>query len=47
MFNPTYSEEQQALLETARNFTREFIIPHAHEYDESQKFPFPTLVAPF
>jgi hypothetical protein len=23
MFNPTYTEEQQALLETARKFTRE------------------------
>ncbi len=39
MFDPTYTEEQLALVDTVRKFTRESIIPVAHEYDESEKFP--------
>ncbi|EDM74530.1 acyl-CoA dehydrogenase [Plesiocystis pacifica SIR-1] len=39
MFNPTISEEQSQLLETARKFAVERIIPVAHEYDETEKFP--------
>lgn len=47
MFDPTYTEEQQALLETARKFTRETIIPVAHEYDEAEKFPLDVFQAAF
>jgi len=47
MFDPTYSEEQQALIATARQFTREVIIPAAHEYDEAEKFPTPVFNAAF
>jgi len=39
MFDPTLTEEQQALIETARKFTRESIIPVAGELDEEEKFP--------
>ncbi len=39
MFNPTFTEEQLQLVDTARKFTAETIIPVAHEYDESEKFP--------
>lgn len=41
MFNPTYTEEQTALVDTARKFTRETIIPQAHHYDEREEFPIP------
>ena len=47
MFDPTYTEEQQALIATARKFTREVIIPAAHEYDEAEKFPIPVFNAAF
>jgi acyl-CoA dehydrogenase len=47
MFDPTYTEEQQALIDTARKFTREVIIPQAHEYDESEQFPLPIFRAAF
>jgi acyl-CoA dehydrogenase len=39
MFNPQISEEQAQLIETARKFTAEHIIPVAGEYDEHEKFP--------
>lgn len=39
MFNPSLTEEQQALIETARKFTRDSIIPVAGELDEEEKFP--------
>ena len=39
VFDPSYTEEQHALIATARKFTREVIIPQAHEYDEAEKFP--------
>ena len=39
MFNPTITEEQAQLIETARKFTAEKIIPVAGEYDEQEKFP--------
>jgi acyl-CoA dehydrogenase len=38
-FDLNYSEEQQALVQTAREFTRREIIPVAGEYDESGEFP--------
>lgn len=38
-FDLTYSEEQQALVQTAREFTKNEIIPVAAEYDESGEFP--------
>ncbi|HEY8379327.1 MAG TPA: acyl-CoA dehydrogenase family protein [Nannocystis sp.] len=47
MFTPTYSDEQSALVQTARKFTRESIIPVAHEYDESEKFPLDVFKAAF
>ncbi len=39
MFNPTISDEQQQLVDTARKFTAESIIPVAGEFDEQEKFP--------
>ena len=39
MFNPQISEEQQALVDTARKFTAEKIIPVAGHYDEEEEFP--------
>src|SRR6516225_10143481 len=36
-FEPT--EEQRALIETARRFARERIIPIAAEYDQKSEFP--------
>lgn len=39
MFTPTYTDEQSALIETARKFTQERIIPVAHDYDEKEQFP--------
>ena len=39
MFNPTISEEQSALIDTARKFTAERITPVAGELDEEEKFP--------
>lgn len=38
-FDLSYSEEQQALVQTAREFTRREIIPVAAEYDNSGEFP--------
>jgi len=39
MFDPTYSEQQTALVATARRFVREQIIPIAGECDEHERFP--------
>ena len=39
MFDPTYTEEQQALVDTARKFAAEHIIPVAGEYDEKSEHP--------
>jgi len=47
VFDPTYTDEQHALIETARKFTRESIIPAAHDYDESEKFPLDIFRAAF
>ncbi len=38
-FDPSYSEEQQALAQTARDFTKGEITPVAGEYDQSGEFP--------
>ena len=45
MFDPTYSEEQQALVDTARKFAAESIIPIAGEYDEKGQMPLETFKA--
>ncbi|MCA9706021.1 MAG: acyl-CoA dehydrogenase family protein [Myxococcales bacterium] len=39
MFDPSYTEEQQALVDTARKFAAEHIIPVAGEYDEKGEHP--------
>ena len=39
MFDPTLTEAQEALIETARRFAAEKIIPVAGKYDESGEFP--------
>jgi acyl-CoA dehydrogenase len=38
-FDLSYTEEQQALVQTARDFTRKEIVPVAGKYDESGEFP--------
>lgn len=38
-FDLTYTEEQNALVQTARDFAKKEIIPVAAEYDESAEFP--------
>ncbi len=47
MFNPTYTEEQAALVDTARKFTADRIIPAAHECDENERFPLEIFEAAF
>jgi acyl-CoA dehydrogenase len=47
VFDPTYTEEQQALVATTRKFTRESIIPVAHHYDETEQFPLDVFQAAF
>jgi acyl-CoA dehydrogenase len=47
MFDPTHSEEQEALIETARKFVAERVIPVAGEYDESGEMPLPVFEAAF
>ncbi|MBK8261765.1 MAG: acyl-CoA dehydrogenase family protein [Nannocystis sp.] len=47
MFDPTYTEEQHALVETARKFAADTIIPAAHECDESERFPVEIFQAAF
>src|SRR5262245_42202245 len=39
MYNLEFSDEQKALVETARKFTREVVIPRAAELDESSELP--------
>ena len=39
MFNPSYTEEQNALVDTARKFAAERIIPIAGEADEKSEMP--------
>lgn len=39
MFNPTYSEEQQQFIDTARKFAADRIIPVIGEFDEKEQFP--------
>jgi acyl-CoA dehydrogenase len=39
MFDLNLTSEQKALVETARRFAKEEIIPVAHKYDESGEFP--------
>jgi len=39
MFDPTLTEAQEALIETARRFTAEKIVPVAGHYDETGEFP--------
>jgi acyl-CoA dehydrogenase len=47
MFDPTHSEEQEALTETARKFVAEHVIPVAGEYDERGEMPLPVFEAAF
>ncbi|MCA9635100.1 MAG: acyl-CoA dehydrogenase family protein [Myxococcales bacterium] len=47
MFNPTYTEEQSALVDTARKFTADTIIPAAHACDEAERFPVEIFEAAF
>ncbi len=35
----SFSEEQQALAQTARDFSRKEVIPKAAHYDETGEFP--------
>jgi acyl-CoA dehydrogenase len=39
MFDPTLTEAQEALIETARRFAADKIVPVAGKYDESGEFP--------
>ncbi len=43
MFDLRITEEQQALVQTARDFTRNEIIPVAAEHDQTGEFPHPIL----
>ena len=43
MFDPTLSPEQEQLVETARRFAAERIIPHAIEWDQKEEFPIPVF----
>ena len=45
MFDPTYSEEQLSIVETARKFTAERIIPVAAHHDETSTLPLDVLEA--
>jgi acyl-CoA dehydrogenase len=47
MFDPSYTDEQNALVETARKFVAERVIPVAGEYDESGEMPLPVFEAAF
>ncbi|MEX1365479.1 MAG: acyl-CoA dehydrogenase family protein, partial [Nannocystaceae bacterium] len=47
MFDPSYTEEQQALVDTARKFAAEHIIPVAGEYDERAEHPAEVFEAAF
>src|SRR3954466_8313439 len=39
MFDPTLSPEQEQLIETARRFAAEKIVPKAIEWDRTEEFP--------
>ncbi len=39
MFNPTLTEEQEQLVQTARRFAAERLIPKATEWDRNEEFP--------
>ena len=39
MFDPTLTTEQDQLVETARRFAAEKIVPHATEWDKHEEFP--------
>lgn len=39
MFNPTLTEEQEQLVQTARRFAAEKLIPNATEWDRNEEFP--------
>ncbi len=45
MFNLAYTEEQIALVDTARKFVADNVIPVAGEYDESGEMPLPVFEA--
>ena len=45
MFDPSYTEEQQQLIDTVRKFVADKIIPNAGEWDEHQTFPVDTFEA--
>ncbi len=47
MFDPSYTEEQHALVDTARKFAADTIIPAAHECDEHERFPVEIFQAAF
>jgi acyl-CoA dehydrogenase len=47
MFDPTYTEEQSALVDTARKFAAEHVIPVAPQYDESGEHPQPVFEKAF
>ncbi len=47
MFDPSYTEEQSALVDTARKFVAEHVIGVAGEYDEKGEHPQPVFEAAF
>src|SRR5688572_10848253 len=47
MFDPTFTEEQAALAQTAREFVAQHVIPVAAQYDESCEHPQPVFEKAF
>jgi acyl-CoA dehydrogenase len=45
MFDPTLTPEQDQLVETARRFAAERLIPNATEWDRKEEFPIPVFKA--
>ena len=43
MFDPTLTPEQDRLVETARRFAADKIVPHAIEWDSREEFPTPVF----
>jgi len=43
MFDPTLTEEQDQLVETARRFAAERLIPNATDWDRKEEFPTPVF----
>jgi len=43
MFDPTLTPEQEQLIQTARRFVADSIIPHATEWDSREQFPTPVF----